>query len=133
MKKHAIVTLGAAVLAAGVSYAYGETAIPSLQSAHRAAQFADRFATLQGLSSNSSAFMRPADTAGATGAAATGDRMAGSQEQKMAHSADHALKAKGHKDAMAKMQHDRMSHDSSPSPGEHATTDGSPMRTSASQ
>jgi hypothetical protein len=59
MKKHAIAAIAAAMLASAVSYAYGETGTASPQRSQKAVQFADQFEHLQGIASNSSAFMQP--------------------------------------------------------------------------
>src|SRR5689334_884969 len=57
MKDHSIATIAAALLLTATSYAGAESIAPSPRS-QDAARFADDFARLQALSSNSSAFMQ---------------------------------------------------------------------------
>ena len=113
MKKRTITAIAATILAAAASFAHGETAAPPPQRTERAAQFADRFATLQGIASNSSAFMQHASgTNGSTGSTAgsSAERMAGPHDDKMLHSAIRA-NANPRSVGAAAMQHDATSHD----------------------
>lgn len=69
MKKHSIRTLAAAILLTAVSFAHAESVASSSPRSQDAARFADDFARLQALSSNSSAFMQHAGDADRAAAA----------------------------------------------------------------
>jgi hypothetical protein len=77
MKKHAIAAIVAAMLASAVSYAHGEAAASSPKGSHEAMRFADQFSRLQGIASNSSAFMQASGVGGSAGTSAGSTSRAG--------------------------------------------------------
>jgi hypothetical protein len=121
MKKHAIAAIVAAMLASAVSYAHGEAAASSPKGSHEAMRFADQFSRLQGIASNSSAFMQASGVGGSAGTSAGSTSRAGMtapHDRAMAQTASGAGAGRSSKaDAKPRtagadaMQHDAKGHD----------------------